>query len=72
MNGMANRSQVLGAIGPIVIYGLQEAGFTSLQHAMYQVAAISFLLGQGYDIQTAHMIVESWEIGEAFPPHQSF
>jgi hypothetical protein len=72
MNGVVKRSLVLGAIAPVVNYGLQEAGFTSVQHAMYEIAAISFLMGQGYDFQTAHMIVESWEVGEAFPPYQSF
>jgi hypothetical protein len=67
---MAMRSQVLGAIAPVAYYGLEEAAYTSVQHAMYEVAAISYLLGRGYDFQTAHMIVESWEVGKAFPPYQ--
>lgn len=67
---MAKRSHVLGIITPVAYYGLQEAGYTSVQQAMYEVAAISFLMGQGYDFQTAQMIIESWEDGEAFPPLQ--
>jgi hypothetical protein len=67
---MSKRSHVLGIITPIANYGLQEAGFTSVQRAMYEVAAIGYLMGQGYDFQTAHMIVESWEVGEAPPPLQ--
>jgi hypothetical protein len=67
---MPIRDQVLSAVGPVVHHGLREAGRTSVNHAMYEVAAISYLMGRGYDYHTAHRIVESWETGEAFPPYQ--
>ena len=58
------------AVQPVVHYGLHEMARTSPSHAMYEVAAISYLMGSGYDYHTAHRIVESWEYGEAFPPFQ--
>jgi hypothetical protein len=70
MNSMAKRKQVLGAIAPVAYYGLQETAYTSVQRAMYEVAVISYLMGRGYDFQTAHMIAESWEVGEEHPPYQ--
>jgi hypothetical protein len=67
---MPIRNHVLSAVQPVVQHGLMEAGRTSVNHAMYEVAAISYLMGRGYDYHTAHRIVESWETGEAFPPYQ--
>jgi hypothetical protein len=67
---MPIRNQVLSAVQPIVQHGLMEAARTSVNHAMYEVAAISFLMGRGYDHYTARRMVESWETGEAFPPYQ--
>jgi hypothetical protein len=41
--------ETLKVIEPVVKHGLKE------------VAAISYLIGKGYDYNTAHQIVESWE-----------
>lgn len=49
----------LSTIEPIVQYGLKEAQSTSHLHAMREVAAISYLIGRGYDPQIARRIVES-------------
>ncbi len=49
---------VLNAIEPIVQYGLQES---YIQHAMREIAAISYLMGMGYQPMVARQIVESWE-----------
>ncbi|ERJ13451.1 hypothetical protein [Haloplasma contractile] len=54
-------------VNPIVRYGLNEGPKTSWRHAMTEVALISYLLGRGYDLQTAYRMVESWEIDETFP-----
>jgi hypothetical protein len=67
---MPIRNQVLCAVQPVVHYGLREAERTSIDHAMFEVAAITYLMGRGYDYYTAHRLVESWETGEAFPPYQ--
>ncbi|RSK29296.1 hypothetical protein EJF36_07650 [Bacillus sp. HMF5848] len=58
------KQPTLQAVEPFVQYGLKEAKKTSLAHAMREVAAISFLLGQGMDPQTAYKTVESWELNE--------
>ncbi|PZE22834.1 hypothetical protein [Paenibacillus xerothermodurans] len=67
---MIIREYVLSAVAPAVLHGLYELPRTSPEHALYQVSAISFLMGRGFDFPTAHHIVESWEDGEAFPPFQ--
>jgi hypothetical protein len=56
----------LNLVRPWVRYGLNEAKYTSMEHAMTEVAAITYLIGKGYDQQTAHYIVESWEKNEQF------
>ena len=33
---------------------------------MFEVSAMSYLMGRGYDWMTAKRIVESWEVNEAF------
>ncbi|WZL74289.1 hypothetical protein QBE52_06005 [Clostridiaceae bacterium 35-E11] len=53
-------------VNPVVRYGLKEAKATGVQHAMTEVALISYLMGMGYDYQRAYALVESWEIDEAF------
>ncbi|WP_025848867.1 hypothetical protein [Paenibacillus ehimensis] len=68
----ALRNFVLGSVAPVVRYGLYEMTYTSVEHAMYEVAAITYLMGRGYDLQTAHRIVESWEVNETFPPYQRY
>ncbi|WP_247747318.1 hypothetical protein [Alkalihalobacillus sp. BA299] len=60
------KHHTLSTVEPIVQYGLNEAQFTSHLHAMREVAAISYLMGRGYDPRTAHQIVESWEENEVF------
>lgn len=62
-----NPRQYIMMVNPLVDYGLNEARFTGIAHAMTQVALIAYLMGTGYDMQTAHRIVESWEINETFP-----
>nr|WP_263324579.1 hypothetical protein [Neobacillus sp. Marseille-Q6967] len=61
---------VLRNVEPFVHYGLHEAKFTSFPHALREVAAITYLMGMGYDPNIAHQIVESWEINETFYPGQ--
>ncbi|KKK36081.1 hypothetical protein WQ57_21400 [Mesobacillus campisalis] len=60
------KHHTMTTVGTAVKYGLQEAKVTSYQHAMLEVAAISFLMGKGYNFQTARQIVESWEVNEKF------
>jgi hypothetical protein len=60
------KQHTLSTVEPIVQYGLKEAQFTSHLHAMREVAAISYLIGRGYDPRIAHQIVESWEVNEVF------
>lgn len=60
------KQQTLNFIDPFVKYGLKEAKYTSFEHALQEVAAMTYLLGKGIDPQTAYLIVESWEINEMF------
>lgn len=60
------KQQVLSTVEPFVQYGLQEAHHTSYVHAMREIAAISYLIGRGYDPGVAYQIVESWEQNEMF------
>ena len=60
------KQKVLYEIDPIVKYGLKEAQYTSNQHALREIAAISYLMGMGYESRVARQIVESWEINEVF------
>ncbi|MGG3798611.1 hypothetical protein [Metabacillus fastidiosus] len=62
------KQHTLSTVEPIVQYGLKEAQVTSYLHAMREASAISYLIGRGYDPQTAHQIVESWEVNEMFYP----
>ncbi|WP_248930454.1 hypothetical protein [Paenibacillus hamazuiensis] len=64
------RNFVLGTVSPVVQYGLYEAQHTSVPHSMYEISAISYLMGSGFDFYTARCIVESWEVNESFPPYQ--
>ncbi len=67
MRPMVSPHRVLSRVRPWVEYGLREARRTGFRHAMTEVAAIAYLMGQGYDQHTAHRIVESWEVDERFP-----
>ncbi|SEN23264.1 hypothetical protein [Lihuaxuella thermophila] len=59
---------VLSAISPAVYHGIIEFGAgQSLRHVLYQIGAISFLMGRGMPYQQALSIVESWEQDERFP-----
>jgi hypothetical protein len=60
------KSETLTIIKPFVNYGLSEAKFTSVSHAMTEIAAMAYLIGKGYDPQIAYKTVESWEINEKF------
>ncbi|MFB6362914.1 hypothetical protein ACFCP7_02490 [Paenibacillus elgii] len=64
------RNFVLGSVAPVVQYGLKEMTYTSVEHAMYEVAAIAYLMGRGCDWPAAHSLVESWEVDETLPPFQ--
>jgi hypothetical protein len=52
--------ETLAAIEPAFNHGLKEISITPLPHALKEAAAISYLIGKGYDYNTAHQIVESW------------
>ncbi|WHY03065.1 hypothetical protein [Neobacillus sp. DY30] len=71
-NPNLNKHTVLRTVEPFVQYGLHEAKHTSFAHALREVAAITYLMGMGYDPKMAHRIVESWEINEVFYPGQRF
>ncbi|TYR80504.1 hypothetical protein FZC66_09000 [Priestia megaterium] len=60
------KQETLSKVNPWVQYGLNEAQKTSIPHAMMEIAAITYLMGKGYDPRTAHQIVESWEVNEMF------
>ncbi|MDQ0175013.1 hypothetical protein [Bacillus chungangensis] len=62
------KQETLSRVEPWVQYGLNEAQKTSIPHAMREVAAITYLMGKGYDPRMAHQIVESWEVDEMFYP----
>jgi hypothetical protein len=57
---------VLSKVESIVQYGLKEAQYTSYTHALREVAAITYLMGMGYNPIIARQIVESWETNETF------
>jgi hypothetical protein len=65
-NPHPGKIQTLCTVEPVVQHGLWEARYTSVEHAMREVAAITYLMGRGYDHATAHQIVESWEVDERF------
>jgi hypothetical protein len=52
--------ETLTAIDPAFKHGLKEISITPLPHAIKEAAAVSYLIGRGYDYNTAHNIVESW------------
>lgn len=60
------KQMVLSTVAPIAQYGLKEAQHTSYIHALNEVAAITYLMGMGYDPMVARQIVESWEMNETF------
>jgi hypothetical protein len=62
-----NLQQQVARFRPLVEYGLKEAKRFGHKHAMMEVALIAYLIGRGYDEQTAHQKVEKLEINETFP-----
>jgi ABC-type Fe3+ transport system permease subunit len=60
------KDQTLSIVAPFVQYGLKEAQATSFAHALQEVAAMTYLIGRGFDPQTAYATVESWELNETF------
>ncbi|HDX9577110.1 TPA: hypothetical protein ROX88_000589 [Bacillus pseudomycoides] len=60
------KQPVLSFVKPWVEYGVKEAKYTSVPHAMTEVAAITYLIGRGINPTSAHYIVESWEKNEQF------
>jgi hypothetical protein len=52
--------ETLTAIEPAFKHGLKELSITPLPHVLKEAAAISYLLGKGYDYNTAFQTVESW------------
>jgi hypothetical protein len=52
--------ETLSAIDPAFRHGLNELSITPLPHVIKEAAAISYLIGKGYDYNTAHQTVECW------------
>ncbi|WP_338125065.1 hypothetical protein [Paenibacillus dendritiformis] len=52
--------ETLQIVEPWVINGLKEAQTISVEHALREAAAVSYLIGRGYNPAVAHQIVESW------------
>ncbi|VBB07021.1 Hypothetical protein LUCI_2265 [Lucifera butyrica] len=55
---------VLLQVLPAIRHGLKEINATDPQHALTEVALMSYLIGLGFDYRTAKVIVESWESDE--------
>ncbi|RDW20138.1 hypothetical protein CWR48_05370 [Oceanobacillus arenosus] len=54
------QQHTLAAINPAVQHGLREAQHLGFQHALTEAVAIGYLMGRGYNYQTAWRMVESW------------
>ncbi|MBE7106924.1 hypothetical protein FT637_29290 [Bacillus cereus] len=54
------QQQTLTVISSAVRHGLREAQHLGYQHALTEAVAIGYLLGRGYDYNTAWKTVESW------------
>lgn len=52
--------QTLNVISPAINHGLREAQHLGYQHALTEAVAIGYLMGRGYDFNTAWRTVESW------------
>lgn len=52
--------ETLAVVEPWVQNGLIEAQTISVEHALREAAAVTYLIGRGYDPYQAHQIVESW------------
>ncbi|PRX27708.1 hypothetical protein BX659_11534 [Orenia metallireducens] len=60
-------ADIVRELDPLVDYALEEGRKTGLRHAIMEVMLVSYLMGMGFDYDTAYMIVESWEVNERFP-----
>jgi hypothetical protein len=54
------RNETLAVVEPWVQHGLKEAQAISVEHALREAAAITYLVGKGFHPHQAHCIVESW------------
>jgi len=54
------KKETLQMVEPWVQNGLKEAQTISVEHAIREAAAVSYLIGRGYHPTIAHQIVESW------------
>ncbi|MEQ4483444.1 hypothetical protein [Cohnella silvisoli] len=54
------KNETLQVVEPWVQNGLKEAQTISVEHALREAAAVSYLIGKGYNPTVAHQIVESW------------
>lgn len=46
---------------PVVEYGISQTQTEGLDETMMGVAVVSYLLGKGYDYQTAQNVFANWE-----------
>ncbi|ANE48054.1 hypothetical protein SY83_19120 [Paenibacillus swuensis] len=58
----ADRYSVIEDLRPAIAYGLNEAEGRGYDHTLSEVAAISYLMGLGYDYNTAYATVDSWNL----------
>ncbi|WP_105614355.1 hypothetical protein [Vallitalea okinawensis] len=57
---------LLSQLQPVVDYGLQESNDSGLCQGMMEVAIVAYLMGRGYDCETAQDIIKFWEKNEVF------
>ncbi|MDQ0273288.1 hypothetical protein [Cytobacillus purgationiresistens] len=64
------KQQTLHTISPAIKHGLREAQQLGFQHALTEAVAIGYLMGKGYNYETAWQFVESWwrPQGTPLPP----
>ncbi|MGZ9584700.1 hypothetical protein [Paenibacillus marinisediminis] len=54
------KRETLQVVEPWVQNGLREAQRISVEHALREAAAVTYLIGRGFSPNVAHQIVESW------------
>lgn len=64
---MPDYNRAIMQVMPAVRHSLREARPVSVKHAVTEAALIAYLVGRGYDQNTAVRIVEYWERNECFP-----
>lgn len=60
----------LSQLRPAVQRGTQNLRAASPRHAMTELALTAYLMGMGFDCNTAQVIVEAWEKDEIFTSEQ--